>query len=158
MAQERPNRLVEWYLAAKQQAPRVRESAAEWLGQVKEEPRLLWATPAVRYAVYGTGALVAAWCVTFFVGLFTPARAASAKPAATTADFHVVCANPDCGHHFVINRKFGFGKFPVECTKCRKPTGMAARICASPTCVNRWVVPRATESGLTCPYCNAGFQ
>jgi len=158
MAQERPNRLAEWFTAARDHAPQVRRSAGEWLQQVREEPRLIWETPAVRYATYGVVALIGGWLVTVAVAMITPPPPAGAKPEATTADFHVLCANDTCGHHFVINRKFGFSKFPVECPRCKKQTGMAARRCDSPTCRGRWIVPVAKDGGLTCPSCGVRFD
>lgn len=155
MAQERPNRLVEWLAVAREHWPEVRRGISEWTAQVREEPQLIWATPAVRYAVYGTGALLAAWFITFAIGLITPPLPAAAKPQATTADYHVLCTNPACGHHFIINRKFGFRGFPVDCSKCGKNTGAAARQCNSPTCRGKWIVPKESPGQAQCPVCGA---
>jgi hypothetical protein len=157
MAQERPNRLAEWLMLVRRQTPIVREHFAAWIEAVREEPRLAWETSAVRYTVYGLAALVLVWFATNLSGWIAPPPP-SAKPAATTADFHVVCSDPNCGYHFVIHRKFGFDDFPVECPKCHHKTGVSARRCNSPTCDGRWVAPLQTDQGLKCPLCGAKLE
>ena len=158
MAQERPNRLVEWLLLARRQLPVMREHFDLWLEAVREEPRLIWETQAVRYAVYGVSGLVLVWGVTSIAGWVAPPPPPSARPAATTADFHVVCSDTACAHHFVMNRPFGFSKFPVECPQCKRITGVSARRCNSTTCGGNWVAPRRSEVGLQCPICGARFE
>ena len=157
MAQERPNRLAEWLMLVRKQTPIVREHLAAWIEAVREEPRLAWETSGVRYAAYGLAALVLVWVATSFAGWLAP-PAPSARPAATTADFHVVCSDPNCGHHFVIHRKFGFHGFPVECPQCKHQTGVSARRCNSPACDGRWVAPFQTDQGLICPLCGTKLE
>jgi len=157
MAQENPNRLVEWYLVLRRQGPALRQHLEDWVAAVKEEPRLIWETATVRYAAYGVGGLLSVWLVTWLGAALAPPPPADAKPQATTADFHVICTNPECGEHFVINRKFGFNKFPVACPKCNRESGMAARLCNSSACQGRWVVPALTGDGKRCPICNEPF-
>jgi hypothetical protein len=159
MAQEGPNRWAEWLAAVRQGAPRVREAFDAWLGQVREEPSLIWQTPVVRYVTYCTLGLLGVWMVTAGVELITPPPPASAKPEATSADFHVVCSDSSCGQHFVIHREFGFRKFPVECARCKKPKGSAARRCSSPDCQGRWVAPLKDDQGrASCPNCGNNFE
>lgn len=158
MAQERPNRLVELWLLARKQWPVARQHFERWLEAVREEPRLIWETVAIRYSVYGLGAILLATVVVKGVGMITPPPPASAKAAASTADFHVVCAQPQCGHHFVIHRKFGFRGFPVECPKCKQKTGAQARKCPSPACQGQWVAPSKQGNVVTCPHCGARFE
>ena len=153
MAQERPNRLVEWLMLVRRQWPVVREHFVAWLEAVREEPRLAWETSAVRYVVYGMAGLVSVWLVTTLIGWLTPPPPPSARPTATTADFHVVCSNSKCAHHFVINRKFGFDDFPVECPQCKRETGVSARRCNSASCGGRWIAPLRSDQGLQCPLC-----
>lgn len=153
MAQESPNRMVEWLLLVRQQVPEVRRRLQEWVDACREQPQLIWATPAVRYLTYGVGAVIATEIVVILVGWFSIPLPASARPAATTADFHVVCINPDCGAHFLVNRKFGYHGFPVTCPTCHQVTGMQARQCNSPTCGGRWVAPERREGRLQCPRC-----
>jgi hypothetical protein len=158
MPQERPNRLVEWWLLLKRQTPLMRQYVADWFAAVREEPYLIWQTPAIRYAVYGVGGLMLVWIVTGIVSAMVPPPPAGAQPRATTADFHVLCTNPSCGEHFVINRKFGFKAFPVKCIKCGLNTGYAARKCNSSTCRGRWVVPFKEEAVHKCPHCGKAFE
>lgn len=158
MAQEDPSRLGELWALARAQFLVARQHLEDWLSAVREEPVLLWQTPAVRYSVYGLAAIVLMQVVLSVVGLLVPPPAADAQPMAKTADFHVLCSSAECGHHFVIHRKFGFSRFPVECPKCRQATGMAARRCSSGTCRGRWVVPRQVENQAQCPDCGSAFE
>ena len=158
MAQEKPNRLVEWLLLLRQNYPVARRHVRMWLEAVKEEPTLIWQTPAVRYATYGVGGLILAWIVSGLAGWFTPPPPVGAKPVATTADYHVVCSAPNCGQHFVVHRKFGFRGFPLTCPKCRQVTGMQAIKCNSSTCQGKWVIPAAEGDALVCPMCGGTLR
>ncbi len=157
MAYEGPNRLAEWYTALREQVPVVRKGFADWLEQVREEPWLIWETPAVRYLVYGFGAFITVWCVTFVIGFITPPPPKGAREQATSADFHVVCVDASCHNHFVMRREFGFDDFPVQCPKCMKQSGQAARPCNSQTCGGRWVAPVEANGKKTCPVCGGVF-
>jgi hypothetical protein len=141
----------------RQNAPIARDQIKEWVGEVRQEPRLLWETPAIRMAAYGIMGLTATWIVLLLVGFLTPAPPAGARDAAVTADFHVVCADPACGNNFVIKREFGFGGFPVMCDRCKKETGMSGRRCYSVTCQGRWVAPLHVDNQQKCPNCGAYF-
>ena len=158
MAQEDRSRLVEWLELARDQVPVVRGRLEDWLAAVREEPALIWQTATVRYVTYALGAVVLLWGASHLAGSLAPPPPASAKPIATTADFHVVCRNTACGHHWVIHREFGFRKFPVECPECGQRTGVQARRCNSRTCQGRWVAPVRIDGVLTCPHCGRGFR
>lgn len=158
MAQEKPNPISEWLMAARTNVPVVREHFREWLAAVREEPRLIWETTFVRYVTYFVGGLVIIWMVNFAIEMFTPPPPAGTRPQAVTADFHVICTEPTCGHHFVIHRPFGFHGFPVQCPACKKETGMSARRCTSPTCGGRWVAPIVQDGHATCPICGATLE
>ena len=158
MAQEDPNRLIEWLGVLRKAVPRVKHYFEAWVEQVREEPRLIWETPAVRYLVYGLGGLILVFGARMATEMLTPAQSASAKPAATTGDFHVVCTEPDCGYHFVIHRAFGFSKFPVKCPQCERKRGASARRCSSSTCRGRWIAPVREEGRLACPTCGTPFE
>ncbi len=157
MAYEGPNRLAEWYQALREQLPVVRKAFTDWRDQVREEPELIWQTPAVRYVVYGLGAMMTVWGVTFAIALITPPPPKGAREQATTADFHVVCTDAMCHHHFVMRREFGFDDFPVQCPKCQKQSGQSARPCNSKTCGGKWVAPIVTDSKKVCPVCQGVF-
>jgi len=153
MAQEKPNLFSEWLMAARTNAPVIREHFQEWLAAVREEPRLLWETTAVRYMTYIIGGLAIVWGLNYAIYLFTPPPPTGTRPQAVTADYHVICT--ECGHHFMIHRPFGFRGFPVQCPACKKMTGVSARRCTSPTCKGRWVAPVMENGHPTCPICGA---
>jgi len=158
MAQERPNRLAEFVMLLRKNVPLLREQLEVWASEIREHPRLLWETTAIRYTVYAGGGLLAAWLLTLFVGFLTPPPPAGAKSTATTADYHVICSDPSCAYHFVIKREFGFTGFPIECPKCKKPTGISARRCNSATCQGRWVAPVEVDGVKNCPICGAALD
>ena len=158
MAQERPNRFVEWVLLLRQNAPIAREQFKEWMGEIRAEPYLLWEMPAIRFAAYGVIGLVATWVVVLSVNLLTPPPPPGARQAAETADFRVVCADPTCGYNFVIKREFGFDDFPVKCDQCKQETGTQGRRCYSALCEGRWVAPLKVEDRLKCPMCGTFFD
>jgi hypothetical protein len=157
VSQERPNRWAEWVLIVRERVPILRARLVEWAGACREEPVLLWHTPAVRYGLYLIGLLIVAWSATWIVRAAAPAPPTGAKERADTADFHVVCTSPSCGEHFVIHRRFGFDDFPVPCPACKQKTGSAARLCASSTCRGRWVVPIPRGDAIICPHCGEPF-
>jgi len=157
MAYEDPNRLTEWLAAVREHVPTLRRSFGEWWAQIRDEPALLWETPPVRYGAYGVGGLLFVWMMTFAIEMITPPPPAGARPEATTADFHVVCTNATCKHHFVIHREFGFDDFPQRCPKCKKESGQAALRCSSKTCNGRWVAPVVKNGVKTCPICGNAF-
>lgn len=157
MAQEDRSWLVEWLEAARSQVPVIRLHVKEWFATVGEDPNLIWETAAVRYTVYGLGGVVLMWLASAVPGMFTPPLPPSARAEATTADYHVVCVNPQCDNHFVIHREFGYSGFPVDCAKCGEHTGKPARRCSSGTCRGRWVVPIQSDTSLTCPHCGESF-
>lgn len=153
MAQERPSRLSEWLMLLRERGPVVREQFREWLDEVREEPRLIWESPAVRYVAYAVGALVVFYVVSATARSISPPPPPQAGPRAITADFHVLCANDSCRHHFLIHRKFGFRGFPVTCPSCERKSGLRARKCNSPSCRGRWVAPTEGGNEPKCPRC-----
>ena len=81
MPVEKESKLGQWIAALREGWPAIRAGVDEWTDAVRENPALIWATPAVRYTVYGLGGLLALWLVTWGVGQFQPPEAA--PPAAT---------------------------------------------------------------------------
>ncbi len=158
MAQERPNRLVQWLLLFREHVPVLKERLEDWAAACKEEPRLIWETPAVRYAAFCIGGLLVVWVVSGVAGAITPPAPVSARPHAETADFHVLCDRPDCAHHFVVNRKFGFSGFPVKCPKCKNETGERALRCNSHECRGRWILPQGPPENRRCPRCREAIH
>lgn len=153
MAQENPNRLAEWVALCRNQVPVARRHVAEWIEAAREDPHLIWDTPAVRYATYGLSAVILVWIALAVAHSIAPPLPAETQPMAASADFHVVCTNPACAWHFAIHREFGFRDFPVVCPNCNKKTGARAARCNSPQCRGRWVAPVRAGDMLRCPYC-----
>ncbi len=154
MRPQEPNRWVAWYLLVKEEwLPARRRALREWWSAVRQEPRLAWQTPQVRYGAAILGVILLAVLATSLVDALALPPPANARPQATTANFHVVCSDPECGHHFLIERKFGFSRFPVECPKCHKPSGERAARCHSSTCGGRYVATAEKEEQRYCPRC-----
>ncbi len=145
------SKLGQYIDAFKEWLPSVRLRLGEWVDVCRAEPALIWQTPAVRYTTYATLALIGVYILSAVAGLFGPARVA--EPA-RTADFNVVCTNPACGHHFVINRKFGYDDFPVQCPKCRQETGARALRYKDGPCAGQWAPVQTGDAGqLQLPPC-----
>lgn len=154
MPSSKPNRLIEWYLLFKDEwLPAQGQHWREWWSAVKEEPGLAWETPALRYGVYGSVGLALLLMLSSLAAFITPPPPADARPQATTASFHVVCSKTDCRKHFLIERKFGFHKFPVPCPQCQGKTGLRGLRCASEECGGRYVGVREDKDRLVCTQC-----
>ena len=151
------NHWVELWQATKEQAEAARGHLLEWLEAVREEPALIWATMPVRYTVYGVGGLTAIFLLRAVVGGLQVPAPAMTQPRATTAHFDVVCSSPDCGHHFVIERKFKFRKFPVRCPYCEQDSGQRALRCNSATCRGRLVMTGVEDGEIFCAQCGAAL-
>ncbi|HUU83172.1 MAG TPA: hypothetical protein VM243_06670 [Phycisphaerae bacterium] len=150
------SRFVEWFVLLRDEwLPSQRERITAWYEVVREEPFLIWHTPAIRYGVYALGCLLAVWLLVWAASLLEPAPAKDAGPRARTANFHVVCSDPECGHHFMIAREFGFKKFPVKCPKCGEKTGQRGVRCNSPACRGRFVTTTTIDGELRCNQCGA---
>lgn len=158
MAQEKPNPIKEWLTLLKEQWPIVREQLSFWAQRVREDPHLVWRTPAVRYATYVTGGLLVLWIVSGLTSSLLPAGETEAREEVQFADFHVICADESCGHHFVSRKPPGFSKFPVKCPKCEQQTGMRALPCNSSTCRGKWVIPDEINGQPHCPVCGAPLR
>ncbi len=156
MAYEKPSQFKEWVDAIRAQIPVLREQTGNWLRAIRVEPHLLWQAGAVRYSVYVLSGLIAMWGCLKVAHSIAPPPATETAPA-TTADFHVVCSRPDCGHHWMINRELGFDDFPTVCAKCGNRSGAAARRCTSDACGGRWVAPTWSGGVQMCPVCGREF-
>ncbi len=157
MAEENPNRLSEWLLIVREQAPVLRRRFLDWVEDCKQQPYLIWETTAVRYSAYGLIVLVVMWVCSTATTMLSPPLPVDAQSLATSGDFHVLCSDEDCGQHFVINRAFGFHDFPVRCPACKLLSGQSARRCLSTVCGGRYVVPIERDGQSQCPYCQETF-
>ena len=149
------NRWTEWKEIILQRREAIRLSIADWWVQCREEPALVWQTPLVRYITYFSIGLVALLAVRSAAHLLEPPNAKQMSPRARTANFDVICTNPECGRHFVIKRQFSFDAFPVKCPFCKKPTGHLALRCHSPSCRGT-LQPSHLENGV--PVCDSCDQ
>ncbi len=61
MAQEKPNRFVEWLLIARENYPVLRRRLSAWWEAVREEPALIWRSRGIRYAVYSFALIILLW-------------------------------------------------------------------------------------------------
>jgi len=141
MPVEKESKLSVWIAALREWVPMVRARTVDWWMVVRENPVLIWQTPAVRYTVIGIGGLIAVLVLRWFLLAMAPDSAGGGKPT-RTAQFHVICDSPDCGHHFAITREFKFKKFPVQCPKCNKKTGYRAVLSTSGPDKGQWVIQR----------------
>ncbi|MCP4249103.1 MAG: hypothetical protein GY778_18830 [bacterium] len=155
MPPPRQSRLIAWYLLLKDEwIPAQWRGLSAWGQAAREEPRLIWETPQVRYAVYGIGVLIGVGVLVWLASALGPPQK-DVQPRAKTADFHVICLDDDCGHHFLINRKFGFDRFPVTCPRCEGQTGHRAQRCHSRACAGRYVAPIESDGEFICASCGA---
>jgi hypothetical protein len=150
------NRLITWYLLLRDEwLPTQWEGLKTWCSAVRAEPILAWQTPKVRYAAFGLAVFLGIWVLLWALSLLAPAGAEEMQSRAKTANFHVVCSNPECKRHFLIKRKFGFDDFPVQCPYCKRETGKHAVRCTSATCRGRYVIPIEVDDELRCSECGA---
>lgn len=161
MAQEEKNRLADWLLLLRDQLPELRQRLRAWLTSIYQEPRQLlelWNLSAIRYTTYFLVGLILLWGVSWTANAIAPPPPASALPKATSADYHVVCSQETCRHHYVIHRNFGFDQFPVACTQCKKQTGRRAVRCFSNTCRGSWVAPNVQDGVRSCSSCGKSLE
>ncbi len=149
------NRWLETWEAVKERKAAMRDGLRQWSEAVKAEPELIWQTPAVRYTVYGIGALITILILRTAMNMLQPVDVSRFQPRAKTAHFDVICSNPDCGRHFVIQRRFKFHKFPVTCAYCSQLAGQRALRCASDSCSGRLAMTIERDKQLHCVKCGA---
>lgn len=154
MPAPRRDRWVEWQNVARERAEAAREVLREWWVAVRAEPELFWQTVAVRYTTYAVGGLVVFWFARGAIDMVQPAGAIEASPLARTAHFDVICSNPRCGRHYIIERRFKFKRFPVACPHCQQNTGQRALRCTSKACRGKLAATIEVNGGLHCAVCS----
>jgi len=87
MAQERPNRFVEWLLIARGNYPVLRRKLSAWGEAVREEPVLIWQTPGVRYGVYSFAIIVLLWGASSLSNSLAGITPENRKELATTGPY-----------------------------------------------------------------------
>ncbi len=147
-------KLAKAVVAFREWLPTVKPSLQERYAFVRDTPGLVWRLPEVRYPLIALGGLLTILLLRFALSLFNPVSQEQFTPLATTGDFHVICTNQQCRKRFVINRKFKFDDFPVDCPACKQETGRRALRCRSKTCRGQ-LVPTAIRGGdYVCQRCN----
>lgn len=149
------NRWTEWLEITRERKDVARLALREWWVAVKAEPELFWQTPAVRYAAYGLGALMVIFAMRTAIEMLQPVDPKLMTPRAKTANFDVICSNPQCRQHFLIERKFKFRRFPVTCRYCDQETGRQALRCTSEACRGKLVMTARVDSKHQCTACGA---
>lgn len=157
MAQEKPNKLAEWMEIVREQSPTWKDAVRTWVAQVAENPAQIWQNTVIRYSVLAIGGIMLLLIIDTGLKAVTPPIPEGAKEQAVTADYHVICTQASCGSHFVINRRFGFNRFPVTCNKCEMESGAKAVKCPRSTC-QKWVAPIKEDDQSFCPYCDYKFE
>ena len=153
MAQETPPRWREWLHVARANWPVYRQQLADWWAEVREDPQLILGAPWLRYVGYVVGGIVLLLVGRGLLAWIGPPPSDSAERRVQHVDYHVICTNPDCGHHFVLRREKGYGRWPATCPACEQRTGEEALRCNSPACQGRWVLPIEEDGRLICPHC-----
>ncbi|NOX59187.1 MAG: hypothetical protein GXP29_10065 [Planctomycetes bacterium] len=137
--------------AIREGVPAAKAKFGEWCETCREEPTLIWQTPAIRYVTYAVVGLVGVLTVSAVANSCVPNI--DVQERATTTDHRVMCTNTDCANTFVVDRPFGFDDFPVTCPKCSKQTGERSVRCNSETCKGRWIVRDRRGDRFVCPHC-----
>jgi len=153
MPAPRRDRWVEWREVAKQRAEAWREGLREWWQAVRAKPELFWQTVAVRYSTNALGGLTILLIGRGAIQMVKPGGQVEASPIARTAHFDVICSNPQCGRHFVVERKFKFHRYPVACPHCRQETGQRAVRCTSKSCRGKLAMTIEADDSRRCATC-----
>ena len=147
-------KLTKLMVTLREWLPTVRPFLAERYAFARETPGLVWRLPEVRWSIIVLGVLLVVTLLRFSFGLFSLVPAGEIQRRATTGDFQVVCTNEQCKKHFVINRKFKFDDFPVECPTCKQETGQRALRCRSKTCRGQLVPTEIRGGDYVCRQCS----
>lgn len=125
-----------------------RERYRAWQLEVKDDPTLLWRTPAIRitfYLILGIAILFAArWATHTLVD-----AGASVDPAKKKATLFVACTNPECLKSGNSSVAMDFKEWPLKCDTCGQPTVYRATLCK--VCRNWYAIAPAGTDG--CPFC-----
>ena len=148
------SKLAKVIVAFREWLPTVKPYLQERYAFVRDTPGLVWRLPEVKYPLIALGGLLVVGLLRFVIGFLSPVPGDSFKPQATTGDFQVVCTNEQCKKRFVINRKFKFDDFPVECPACKQHTGRRALRCHSKACRGQLVPTEIRSGDYVCRQCN----
>lgn len=123
----------------------------QWRADLRENPRLLWRTAAVRICFW----LILGLCAFLLVRAVTtslfPTGQARPEPPTPLATLYVACTNPDCYNSYTDRQPMSFDAWPLTCRKCGRQTVYRAKPCRI---CRRWY---ATPPGMPdeCHFCVA---
>jgi hypothetical protein len=150
MNADRPPLLANLPHRLRERAAKLRGNLRQWSADVREDPGLLWRTPAIRVAFWLGVGLVAFFAARFAANAILPADAdAEFKQPTQLATLYVACINPECRESYTTRQPMNFSAWPLTCRKCGRATVYRATLC--PTC-HHWF---ATVPGRehNCPFC-----
>ena len=148
------SRFTKAVITVREWLPTVKPYLHDRYAFVRETPGVFWRLPEIRYPLILLGGLLVVSLARFAVGFLSPLPESELKPLATTGDFRVICTNHECSKEFVINRKFKFDDFPVQCPACEQQTGHRALRCHSKNCGGRVVPTDLVRGQYLCKQCN----
>jgi len=151
----KPNPFKQFWHAFREWLPGAQAQVLETWEAIREEPAQIWNSVAFRCGMLALGGIILIVAARFTTSMLVPNAPDGHRQLSKTANFEVFCSNPSCKHHFLINKPFGYDRFPVKCPKCGKQTGERAVRCDSRTCQGRLVLPRKEGKTLVCSRCGA---
>ncbi|MBK9126967.1 MAG: hypothetical protein IPM13_04115 [Phycisphaerales bacterium] len=123
---------------------------AAWREAFREDPALLFRTPAFRILLWIVGGLILLFAAQALIRGLTPPGAQGAGERATPwAVLYVACSDPACLHATSTRQARDFKAWPLTCEQCGKRTVYRAAQCA--TCA-RWFAVGPGEAAV-CPHC-----
>lgn len=127
-----------------------------WREAVREDPLLIWRTPAVRIALFALLAVVLFLFARWAIPTFTPAAGGrNFEKATDTATLFVACSRTECLDQRSIRLPMDPStwkeRWPLTCEKCGQKSVYRAQRCAE--C--RKFFATAPEGPPGCPHCAA---
>lgn len=127
-----------------------------WREAVREDPLVIWRTPAVRIAVFVILAVVAFFGARWAIPTFTPAAGGrNFEKATDTATIFVACTRPDCLDQRSVKLPMDPAnwkeRWPLACEKCGQKSVYRAQRCAE--CRRFFATAPGAPAG--CPHCAA---
>lgn len=125
----------------------------QWREDLKEDPSLLWRTPAIRitfYLVLAVGLILAVrWGTNTLAG-----AGAANKEDVKKSTLYVSCTDPNCLKSFNATVAMDFKTWPLKCDQCGQLTVYRATLCK--VCRNWYAVAPTGPDG--CPFCRKRFD
>jgi len=124
---------------------------SQWKADVREDPSLLWRTPAIRWSLIVLLAIGAVVTSIYVTQSLTPAAGEGWEAATRTATIYVACTDPACRRSHAAQVPMSFRDWPMKCDFCGGERVYRATLC--PRC-RGWFATAPGES-TECPLCAA---